>query len=54
MHYLRGSNYSDNKISHQNHEGHGGGEGLGVWDGNAIKSGCDDSCMTRNIIKFTE
>ena len=24
------------------------------WDGNAIKSGCDDHCTTRNVIKFIE
>ena len=23
---------------------------LGVWDGNAIKSGCDDHCTTINVI----
>ena len=27
-------------------------EGRGVWDGNVIKLGCDDSCTTINIIKF--
>ena len=25
---------------------------LGVWDGNAIKFGCDDCCTTINVIKF--
>ena len=29
-----------------------GGIGLGVWDGNAIKLGCDDCCTTINIIEF--
>ena len=29
-------------------------DGLGVWDGNAIKLGCDDHCTTINVIKFTE
>ena len=29
-------------------------EGLGVWDGNSVKSGCDDGCTTINIIKFFE
>ena len=32
----------------------GEGDGLGVWDGNAVKLGCDDGCTTINIIKFTE
>ena len=27
--------------------------GLGVWDGNVLKLGCDDGCTTINI-KFTE
>ena len=27
-------------------------DGLGVWDGNAIKLGCDDHCTTINVIKF--
>ena len=27
---------------------------LGVWYGNAIKSGCDDHCTTMNVVKFTE
>ena len=26
----------------------------GVWDGNAIKLGCDDCCTTVNVIKFIE
>ena len=30
------------------------GDGLGVWDGNAIKLGCDDLCTTINVIKFIE
>ena len=30
------------------------GDGLGVWDGNAIKLGCDDHCTPINVIKFTE
>ena len=25
-----------------------------VWDGNAIKLGCDDRCIPTNVIKFTE
>ena len=32
----------------------GRGDGLGVWDGNAIKLDCDDCCTTINVIKFTE
>ena len=28
--------------------------GLGVWDGNVLKLGCDDGCRTINIIKFIE
>ena len=34
--------------------GWGVGNGLRVWDENAIKSGCDDHCTTINIIKFIE
>ena len=30
------------------------GDELGVWDGNAIKLGCDDRCTTINVIKFIE
>ena len=26
------------------------GDRLGVWDGNAIKLGCDDNCITTNVI----
>ena len=33
--------------------GHGG-NALGVWDGSAIKLGCDDRCIAINVIKFTE
>ena len=32
----------------------GGGNVLGVWDGNAIKLGCDGLCTTINVIKFIE
>ena len=28
----------------------GGGDALRVWDGNAIKLGCDDHCTTINVI----
>ena len=31
-----------------------GKDGLGVWDENSIKLGCDDHCTTINVIKFTE
>ena len=34
--------------------GWGVGDVLGVWDGNAIKLGCDDCCTTINVIKFIE
>ena len=27
---------------------------LRVWDGNAIKLGCDDCCTPINVIKFIE
>ena len=30
----------------------GWGDSLGVWDGNAIKLGCDDCCEIINAIKF--
>jgi len=30
----------------------GSGDGLGVWNRNAIKLGCDDHCTTLNVIKF--
>ena len=26
------------------------GDALGVWDGNAIKLGCEDHCITINVI----
>ena len=29
-------------------------DGLRVWDGNAVKLGCDDHCTNINIIKFIE
>ena len=29
----------------------GGRDGLGVWDGNDIKLGCDDRCTTINVVK---
>ena len=39
-------------------KGRGGGKegrgGPGVWDGNVVKLGCDDSCTIINIIKCTE
>ena len=31
-----------------------GGDTPRVWDGNAIKLGCDDHCTTINVIKFIE
>ena len=30
------------------------GDGLVVWDGNAIMLGCDDRCTTINVTKFIE
>ena len=32
----------------------GVGDGMGVWDENAIKLGCDHHCITINVIKFFE
>ena len=32
----------------------GGGDGLGVWDENAVKFGCDDHCTTIHVIKIIE
>ena len=32
----------------------GGGNGLEVLAGNAVKLGCDDRCTTTNVIKFIE
>lgn len=29
-------------------------DGLGDWDRNVLKLGCDDGCTTINIIKLTE
>ena len=29
-------------------------DGLGVWDRNAVKLGCNDSCTTITITKFIE
>ena len=29
-------------------------DGLGVWDGNAMKLGCGDCCTTIDVIKFIE
>ena len=30
----------------------GWGNALRVWDGNAVKFGCDDCCTSINVIKF--
>ena len=30
------------------------GVGVGVWHGNAVKSGCDDRGTMMNVIKFIE
>ena len=37
-----------------NETGRGMGVGLGAWDENAIKQGCDHYCTTINVIKFIE
>ena len=37
-----------------NETGWGVGDALRVWDGNAVKFGCDDCCAPINIIKFIE
>ena len=29
-----------------------GRDGLGVWDGNGLKLGCDDGCTAINILKL--
>ena len=34
--------------------GGGGGDALGIWDGNAVKFGCDDCCTTITVIKIFE
>ena len=26
------------------------GDGLGIWNGNAVKLGCDDYCTTINVV----
>ena len=39
---------------YQRRQVEGGWEGLGVWDENVLKFGCDDGCTTINIIKFIE
>ena len=31
-----------------------GRDGLGIWDGNVLKFGCDDGYITVSIIKFIE
>ena len=28
----------------------GWGDGLGIWNGNAVKLGCDDYCTTINVV----
>ena len=37
-----------------NETGWGTGDALGVWDGHAIKLGCDDQCTIINVMKFIE
>ena len=44
-----------NNLRFPNETGWGvGGNALRVWDGNAIKLGCDDRCTAVNVIKFIE
>ena len=43
-----------NKKNTYEETGWGGWDGLGVWDGNVIKLGCDDGYTTINIIKCIE
>ena len=31
----------------------GWGDALRVWDGNAVKFGCDDRCTTINVTKLS-
>ena len=31
----------------------GSGDGLGAWDGHAVKLGRDGHCTTKNVVKFT-
>ena len=31
----------------------GGGDALGLWDGNPIKLDCDDHCTTINVINLS-
>ena len=40
-------------FSKQTGQGHGR-DGLAIWDGNAVKLGCDDCCITINVIKLIE
>ena len=32
----------------------GGRDGPGIWDGSAVKLGCDDGCTTINVVKCIE
>ena len=41
-------------ITKEDRLGSRGRDRLGVWDGNAVKLGCDDHPTTINIIKFIE
>ena len=42
------------KLRFPKETGWGWWDGLGICDGNAIKSGYDDHCTTVNVIKFIE
>ena len=39
-----------NNLWFPNETGWGWGDALRVWDGNAVKFGCDDCCTTINVI----
>ena len=45
---------SEKSYGFQRRQVGGWGDGLGVWDRNAIKLGCDDCCTTINVILSTE
>ena len=53
--------FAEQKLTHRLWKTYGyqrkqvaGRDGLEVWDGSAIKLGCEDCCTTINIIKFIE
>ena len=55
LYLLNGNRLTDfEKLTYQRRQFGKGSDGLGSWDGNVLKLGCDDGCTTTNIIKFTE